>query len=109
MTRCIGFEYLIGNAFIYLTTERFISLKVINNYSYNIQQYWNSNNSDAILYGTLEQAFYDYSDYFSFDRDSGLVTLNSDITTEMLTEIFVWRLPEDIAKDFETVSYKILS
>ncbi len=109
MTRCIGFEYLIGNAFIYLTSNRFISLKDINNYSYSIQQYWNSNNSNAVLYGVLEQALYDYDDYFSFDRNSGLVTLNSDITIETLTKIFVWRLPEDIAKDFETVSHKILS
>lgn len=109
MTRCIGFQYLIGNAFIHLTSKRFISLKDINNYSYNIQEHWNLNNSDAVFYGVLEQALYDYSDYFSFDRNSGLVTLNSDITTEMLTETFVWRLPEDISKDFEIVAHKILS
>lgn len=107
MTKFIGPEYLIGNAFIYLTDERSIDLKVINRYRLALQKYWNLNNLDALICGEIKEAIYDYCDYFAFipsGRNAGTIILNSDISIDDLKHKFVWRLPTGIDKDFETVA-----
>lgn len=107
MTKFIGPEYLIGNAFIYLTDERSIDLKVINRYRLALQKYWNLNNSDALICGEIRDAIYDYCDYFAFipsGRNAGTIILNSDISIDDLKQRFVWRLPTGIDKDFETIA-----
>lgn len=97
MTKFIGPEFRIGNAFIYLTDERSFHLKVINKYRLSL----NLNNRDALICREIKDAIYDYCDYFSFipyGRNAGI--LNSDISIDDLKHKFVWRLPTDIDKDF---------
>ncbi len=104
MTKFIGPEYLIGNAFIYLTDERFIGIRKINKYRAAIQQYWISNCRDALIYGEITSALYDFNDYFSFDRSAGVITLNPDVSVDALKQRFVDYLSGNIDKDFETVA-----
>ncbi len=104
MTKFIGIEYLIGNAFIYLTKDRFISLKDINKYRILMQNYFISANNDAIITGEVEYALNSFKDYFKFDRKCGVICLNSNISNEILRERFVWYLSDDIAKSFEKVA-----
>lgn len=107
MTRFIGPEYLVGNAFIYLTDERFIHLRVINKYRLALQKYWNLNNRDALICGEIINALYDYDDYFSytpFGKNAGLIVLNSDVSMDELKRRFVNYLPSSIDKDFETIA-----
>lgn len=107
MTKFIGPEYLVGNAFIYLTDERSVELKVINRYRLALQKYWNLNKSDALICGEIKDALYDYCDYFSFipfETNAGTIILNSDISIDDLKQKFVWSLPTGIDKDFEIVA-----
>lgn len=104
MGRFIGAEYLIGNAFIYLTEERFISLKEIHKYRYEVQNYFNEHTADAIISGEIEHAIYNYDDYFKLNRNAGIILLNDDISIDMLREQFVFPLPVDIALCLETVA-----
>ncbi len=107
MTKFIGPEYLIGNAFIYLTDGRCVELKIINKYRLALQKYWNLNNRDALIWGEIKDAIYDYCDYFSFipsGKNTGTIILNSDISIDDLKHRFVWYLPTGINKDFEIVA-----
>jgi len=102
MVSMVGCEYLIGNAFIYLTKEQFISLDTLNRYRWQVQQYWNSNNIDAILVGEIKDCICDYCDYFG--KNNNIIFLNSDITQEILQKRFIHYLPSNIASGFEKVS-----
>ncbi len=107
MTKFIGPEYLIGNAFIYLTDERSLALKVINRYCLALQKYWNLNNCDALICGEIKEALYEYCDYFSFipfGKNAGTIILNSDVSIDDLKHRFVWHLLDGIDKDFEIVA-----
>lgn len=48
MAKFIGPGYLIGTAFIYLTNELSLKLKIINKYRLALQKYWNLNKRDAL-------------------------------------------------------------
>lgn len=107
MTKFIGPEFLIANAFIYLTDERSLDLKVINRYRLALQKYWNLNNRDALICGEIKEAIYEYCDYFSFipfDRNAGTIILNSNISIDDLKYRFVCWLPTGIDNDFKIVA-----
>ena len=59
MTKFIGPEFLIANAFTYLTNERFLDLKVINRYRFALQKYWNLNKRDVLICGEIKEAIYE--------------------------------------------------
>lgn len=99
MTTFVGYEYLIGNAFIYLTDERFLTLRKLFDYKNKLQKYWISNNIDAVFAGEIEDV-YDFSEYFEFRREAKLIILNSNITKDTLKHRFVGYLPLDIVVSF---------
>lgn len=99
MTTFVGYEYLIGNAFIYLTDERFLTLKELFDYQNKLQKYWISNNIDAVFAGEIEDV-YAFSEYFEFRREAKLIILNSNISKDTLRHRFVGYLPWDIVVSF---------
>ena len=104
MTKFVGIEYLIGNAFIYLTEKRFIELRDIYKYRRQMQNYWNSNDIDAIITGEVAITVYEFKDYFELKKEAGIIILKPEVTKEALKQRFVWYLKKDIALSFEEVA-----
>lgn len=104
MTKFVGMEYLIGNAFLYLTEERFIKLRNIYKYRRQMHNYWSSNDIDAIIVGEVAIAVYEFKDYFELKKEAGIIILKPEVTKEALKQRFVWHLKEDIALSFEEVA-----
>lgn len=104
MTATVGTEYLIGNAFIYLTDERFLTVKDLNNYRREMQNYWNSNGIDAVITGNIENATYYFDKYFEFQHEASLIILKPNITKEDLKQRFIGYLPLNVLLSFKKVS-----
>lgn len=104
MTKFVGIEYLIGNAFIYLTEERFITLKVLYAYQEKMQAYWNSNGIDALISGEVENAVYSFKDYFELQKEAKIIILRPEVTKEALEQRFIGWLPINILLSFQEVS-----
>lgn len=103
MTKFVSIEYLVGNAFIYLTEERFIRLEDIYKYLGQMHNYWKSNDIDAVISGEVNSVN-DFADYFEFRRDAGIIILRETVTKEDLKSRFKERLPKDISLSFEKVA-----
>ena len=101
MTTLVGTEYLIANAFIYLTEKRFINLNDLSQYQIRIQNYWNSNNIDAIFTGEIESTSYSFKDYFELQKEASIIILKQSITKEILEQRFVGYLPMNILLSFQ--------
>lgn len=104
MITFVGTEYVIGNAFIYLTEKRSITLKDLHNYSIQLQNYWNSNNIDAIITGQVHSTVYSFDNYFDFQKEVNIIVLKSNISKEMLQQRFVGYLPLNILLSFQKVT-----
>lgn len=101
MTTVIGMEYLIGNAFIYSTEERFLSLQKINDFSAKMQKYWYLKGIDAVIKGSVAYVANNFDDYFEFNKEASLIVLKSNVTKEDLKQRFVGYLPLEILLSFE--------
>ena len=108
MTAIVGAEYLIGNAFIHLTKERFLRLADLNNYRIQIQSYLNSNHIDAVITGNIPKAAYDFENYFELKEDANIIILKANITKKDLEQRFVGYLPFNVLLSFEKVAQSIL-
>lgn len=107
MTTFVGHEYLIGNAFLYLTKERHITLEELHNYREKLQQYWNSHNIDAVFVGELEKSVWLYQDCFELKKEVGLITLKPNVNKKKLERWFIGYLPLDVLFSFKNVADQI--
>ena len=101
MTTFVGAEYLIANAFIHLTESRYLTIKELNECQRKMQNYWNSNNIDAIINGNIKDAAYQFDDYFEIREDVSLILLKPNITKMDLEYRFVGYLPLEVILSFE--------
>jgi hypothetical protein len=103
MTTFVGMEYVIGNAFIY-SKEKYLTLESINNYAMQIKKYWDENDIDAIIVGEIENATYNFDNYFALHEKAHIVVLQPNITIENLRNRFMGYLPFDVIVSFVKVS-----
>lgn len=103
MTTFVGMEYIIANAFIYLSKNHILTLGDINKYRMKVQEYWSKNDIDAIIVGDIEAVAYNYETYFIFHKEAHIIVLQSGISIEHLRQRFVGYLPFDIITSFVKV------
>ena len=107
MTTFVGIEYVIGNSFIYLTEERFITLKALYEYCEKLQAYWNSNSIDALISGEVISTLYNFYDYFEFSEKAGIILLKPEISDQILKQRFIGYLPINILLSFKEVAKEL--
>ena len=104
MTEFIYIECLISNALIYLTKERYITVRDLHIYRMAVQYNLNLNNIDAIITNDFKSKSNRFEDYFEIIRDKGVIILKNNISKQILYEHFVQNIPDDIAKSFVIVA-----
>lgn len=107
MTKFVNTEYLIASAFVYLTEERFITLKAFYHYQDLVQTYCNENDIDTVILRNLDFVKDNFQDYFTIHIDAGIIVLNKDISKEILCKKFICAIPLYILEAFEKVAKRI--
>lgn len=104
MTKFVGPEYLVGNAFLYFK-KLIISIEAIEKYRSKVQEYWNSHNINAVLTGRIDEyELRNFNDYFQVIDSASIIILGAETSYDDLRMRFVYTIPIELSETFEIIA-----